>query len=209
MSDLNEDAPKAGRGDYLGGEFSVGSVSKYILEKEYKLLLRDFAIIDNKPISIYYRDLPAEIVVNAGYFGIDKFQKIYSDVERFVEVSTLTLDKTDFTFEHYTRPMLQVTGVFTTTPFRGHGIGLRMYEELIALGYLIVCDHLQYVGARKIWARLSKSHDYAVDVVDSYEGKLIAEDVALHQGDGDEDFSEEFWSYYHDKTDLLFVLWRK
>lgn len=195
MSDLKEDSPKAGRGDYHGGEFSVGSVSKSYLKKAYTLLSDDVRAADKK-ISIYYRDLPKEIIVTAGYESMKHGQKLSAGEERFVEVSCLKMDKTDLTFDHYTKQMLQVTGVYTSDDYRGYGIGSRLYTDVCDLGYLIVCDSLQYYGARKIWSRLSKSHDYAVDVVDSYEGKLIAEDVALHQGDDDEDFSEEFWSYY-------------
>jgi GNAT superfamily N-acetyltransferase len=205
---LEENAPRAGRGDYDGGKYSVSSISKTYLEKKYRHIV-DLRV-GTKELSMHLLDMPGSIRMVVGFFDKKHGQELYKDEERFIEIACLDMDRTNFSFDdHYEEPIVAVTGVFTDEKYRGNGIGSRLYTETIKLGYLVMCDDLQYYGARKIWSRLSESQDYAVDVVNIEENKVVATEVELNQGTADEDFTEEFWSYYHDKTDLLFVLRRK
>jgi GNAT superfamily N-acetyltransferase len=203
---LEENVPRAGRGDYVGGKYSISSISKSYLTKKYRHLA-DLPI-GTKRLSMYVLETSVAVRMIVGFFDKKHGHELYKDEERFVEIACLDMDVTDYAFYHYKTPILAVTGVFTNEQYRGKGIGSRLYTETIKLGYLVMCDDLQYYGARKIWARLSVSDDFAVDVVDRVEEKLVVAGVELYQGDSDEDFTEDFWSYYHDKTDLLFVLRR-
>jgi GNAT superfamily N-acetyltransferase len=201
---LEENVPRAGRGDYVGGKYSISSISKSYLTKKYRHIA-DLPI-GAKQLSMYVLETSVTVRMIVGFFDKKHGHELYKDEERFVEIACLDMDVTDYAF--YKTPMLAVTGVFTDEQYRGKGIGSRLYTETIKLGYLVMCDDLQYYGARKIWARLSVSEDFVVDVVDRAEEKMVVAGVELHQGDSDDDFTEDFWSYYHDKTDLLFVLRR-
>jgi len=75
------------------------------------------------------------------------------------------------------------------------------------LKFTVLCDELQYFGARRIWTSLSRSESVSVDVVDIDKMKIIKSDIEnLKQGYEDSDFDVEYWSSHYDKSDIRFIL---
>jgi hypothetical protein len=65
--------------------------------------------------------------------------------------------------------VLQVDSVIVyDTKF--NGIGYNLYLSIVEAGYILVSDHTQFVGGRKLWEKLAKftsSNKYAVYVLDN------------------------------------------
>jgi len=83
-------------------------------------------------------------------------------------------DKPDFAFDRLIsipESVLQVDSVAVySNKFKG--MGFNLYLSLVKYGYIIVSDHTQYEGGKKLWekiARLSSAKEYSVFIVDNGE----------------------------------------
>ena len=82
-----------------------------------------------------------------------------------------------------------------------------MYKFLVKKeGYIILGDEIQYFGARKLWAKLSKSLDVKVDIIDVDTNKYLEKDVILKHGSEDWEFDNRVWSYNVDKKHIRLLL---
>lgn len=103
--------------------------------------------------------------------------------------------------------LYQVKEVGVDEKYRGYNLAKSLYKILIRnYDFSIMGDYVQYFGARKLWASLSRDTDVAVDIIDVNTDTIIAKDVILHHGNYDEDFDKAVWSYRGDKSHIILVL---
>lgn len=127
------------------------------------------------------------------------------DETKFEEIFQITL--VDTKIPNLPGIYKNVDGVKVPDTHRGLGIALSMYRFFSKeLKFKILGDEIQYFGARKLWAKLSKMVDITVDVIDITDGKMIEENVVLHHGSDDWDFDERVWSYDIDKKHIRLIL---
>jgi hypothetical protein len=74
-------------------------------------------------------------------------------------------------------------------------------EKMIILG-----DEIQYFGARRLWAKLSKKLDLTVDIVDVSKGIYLERDVLIHHGLEDWEFDSRVWDYTTSKKHIRLIL---
>ena len=68
-------------------------------------------------------------------------------------------DKPDFSFSKLIesgKNVLQVDSVQISDKEKFNGIGFHLYENLVEYGFIIVSDHTQYIGGKKLWEKISK-----------------------------------------------------
>lgn len=81
----------------------------------------------------------------------------------------------------------------------GRGIGTKMYLALVKDEKLnIISDTEQYFGARKLWARLSKTPTVRVDLLDTNTGQT-QKNAKLNHGSKDFEFDKRVWGYMEDE----------
>jgi hypothetical protein len=127
------------------------------------------------------------------------------DESKFEEIFQITLVPT--IIPGHSEKYMNVDGVKVPNVLRGLSIALEMYRFFVKdLKLNILGDEIQYFGARKLWARLSKNVDVIVDIIDIRDGKVLEANVKLHHGSDDWDFDERVWSYDVDKKDRRLIL---
>ena len=105
------------------------------------------------------------------------------------------------------KKLMNVDGVMVAKTRQARGIATAMYKFLVKEeGYIILGDEMQYFGARKLWARLSKNLDVVVDIIDIDTDKYLEKDVTLKHGSEDWDFDNRVWSYDIDKKHIRLFL---
>lgn len=87
--------------------------------------------------------------------------------------------------------VLQVDVVEVYSKEKSNGFGYNLYLSLVEHGYVLISDHTQYVGGRKLWEKLAKfsGNKFDVYVIDNgnvildesgkplkYDGKNIADE---------------------------------
>lgn len=76
----------------------------------------------------------------------------------------------------------------------GDGLGTLFYKYLVKEEKIdLLSDTVQYFGARKLWAKLSKVPDVIVDVIDTKTCK-IEKGIKVYHGDVNDAFDETIWS---------------
>jgi hypothetical protein len=94
-------------------------------------------------------------------------------------------DKPDFAFDRLIdihEHVLQVDSVEIYNNNKFQGLGYNLYKTLTDYGYVIVSDHSQYIGGRKLWekiSRLSTAKDYSVYIVNNGHPVLDDNDKPL------------------------------
>lgn len=79
--------------------------------------------------------------------------------------------------------------------FSRQGFATDVYRYLtLELGYSILGDKEQYLGARKLWTRLSKDDDLKVDIVNIATGEILFSDYEIKHGKADDSFDPNVWT---------------
>jgi hypothetical protein len=87
-------------------------------------------------------------------------------------------NKPDFSFDKLIKTnknVLQVDGVQIHDKSRFRGVGFNLYKSLVDYGYVVVSDHVQYRGGKKLWekiANLSTASNYSVYIINDGEVSL-------------------------------------
>lgn len=85
---------------------------------------------------------------------------------------------------------------------RGNGLSTKLYSFLVLnLHMVLMCGNIQFFGARKLWSRLSKHPDIAIDVIDMCTQKIIEKNIVLNHGPDNDDFDTKYWGVYRGDTD--------
>lgn len=194
-----EEMSIAGYGDWTPSKEMVGTKSALVVKKYWKECGEIIALKSG----LKYKVLRLKNEFIAGNFITTS-----TDDELFEVVFKITLtEQTIISRSFKIKPLMNVDGVFVTDTVRGDGIAISMYKFLVKEEKLnILGDEIQYFGARKLWARLSKVSDVKVDIIDISKEEFIEKDVVLHHGSEDWDFDNRVWSYTVQKKDVRLIL---
>lgn len=102
-----------------------------------------------------------------------------------------------------------INGVRVNSNLHGSGIAKQLYLFLAKnKRYSIMGDEVQYFGARRLWAKLSRENDVVVDVIDVTIPKLLHKDAVIHQGTDDWDYDLRIWAngYTEDLKHIRLIL---
>ncbi len=188
----------AGYGDWNPSKEMVGLLSKFVLNKSWDY--KDSITTNIGSYEVYENDgayiLGNMITSTEGYeqFEVD-FRIDMKEHKSIANAFKLT------------KKLMNVDGVQVKPNKQGFGIATAMYKFLVKKeGYIILGDEIQYFGARKLWAKLSKSLDVKVDIIDIDTNKYLEKDVTLKHGTEDWDFDNRVWSYDVDKKHIRLLL---
>jgi hypothetical protein len=124
-----------------------------------------------------------------GYFENNKFKKIakiyFNKIDEYFEVDT----------------------IYVALEMRKREIASELYTYFIKeLKYKILGSDMQRFGARRLWAKLSKRTNLAVDIIDFENNKILEKDVEICHGLEDEEFDSRVWSYDSNKKHIRLIL---
>jgi len=188
----------AGYGDWNPSKEMVGTRSKLVIDKHWK------QVGELKVSSREYLVYHLENTYLLGNFmtSSEGDEKLEVDFE-----IRLNEHKSVANAFKLNKKLMNVDGVMVAKTRQGDGIATAMYKFLVKKeGYIILGDEIQYFGARKLWARLSKSLDVKVDIIDINANKYLEKDVTLKHGSEDWDFDNRVWSYGIDKKHIRLLL---
>lgn len=185
---LNE-MPIAGLGDWKGSNKFQSSISKTVVDLYWRKVgkIQEFEV----------RELS-----NRDSFVVGSFNDTEFRVAAQIELRRESEIGNDLKMPN----LFSVEGVITDLNLRGRGIGKELYQFLLSRGYIILGDSVQYFGARKLWAKISRDSRLIVDVVDIMSSRVVMTDVELKHGDLDHEFDASIWSYDLDKAQLRPIL---
>lgn len=113
-------------------------------------------------------------------------------------------DKPDFSFDKLidvNNNVLQVDSIEIYDKNKFRGLGFNLYQSLVEYGYIIVSDHVQYIGGRKLWEKISKlstAKNYSVYVVNNGKVALDVDGKPLRY-DGTNLADDKIWAASTDK----------
>ena len=188
----------AGYGDWNPSKEMVGTISTLVLKKNWKQVGK--LKIDKLDYFIYH--LEDNYVVGNFMTSSEGDEKFEIDFE-----IKLTEHKSIAHSFQLKKKLMNVDGVMVAKTRQARGIATAMYKFLVKKeDYIILGDEIQYFGARKLWARLSKSLDVKVDIIDIDTNKYLEKDVTLKHGTEDWEFDNRVWSYDVDKKHIRLLL---
>ena len=159
---------------------------------------REFEIVDKSKIgkieywTLLKNDKSSAVIGQLGKRKEDNKIGIQLDGQlEFKNKPDLAFDKLIKLPEH----VLQVDSVEVFTD-KFKGIGYLLYMGLASFGYIIVSDHSQYRGGKKLWEKLSKlstANNYSVYIVDN--GHPVLDDKGeILKYDGTNLADDKIWS---------------
>jgi len=188
----------AGYGDWEPSKEMVGTIGKIVVDKHWKQVGN--LKIDNIEYLIFH----LEDTYLAGNFmtSSEGDEKLEVDFE----IRLREHKSTAVSFK-LRQKLMNVDGVKVAKTKQARGIATEMYKFLLKEEkYIILGDEIQYFGARKLWARLSKSLDVIVDIIDINTDEYLEKDVTLKHGSNDWEFDNRVWDYdTHKKHIRLFL----
>lgn len=207
---LSEDAPVAILEDwYYGVEEFLGSIGLHSATTKWKLLETFSGNEYNIPNDLEFRQLNNNLNFVLGYKTIVKDDHSEDSSERFKVVFRIDCTRKS-TLDHIfeTKKIIKVNSAAVLEEYRDYKISLMIYKFLVEeLGYAILSDSVQFNGARRLWARLSReSSSVTVDVVDVNSKKIVDKNVTLNHGIIPTDYDRRVWSQDNSKADIRFLL---
>lgn len=95
---------------------------------------------------------------------------------------------------------IQIKYIFTLEKFRTKGLSSIIYKFLVLnKKFIILSDGQQYLGARKLWARLSKDDNLTIDLIDYSTGKILEQNIKLEHGKTNNDFDLKYYTNNYNK----------
>ena len=107
--------------------------------------------------------------------------------------------------------MLGLTNIYNVDAVKvsknqqGLGIGLALYKTLLKRNLVLLGDETQYLGARKLWAKLSMAPDITVHIINLNTKQIIEDDAIILQGIEDDSFDERVWPYTEEKKHIRLI----
>jgi hypothetical protein len=185
--------PYAEQGNWIGeDEVVLPSKSKdYILSTHEKV---DTLQVNDENYEIYkLNDSTDESIYLIGNFRDNLF-----DVVGYIMLSK----QKDFLI--YSN-VWKVDGVKVVPLQRGAEIAKSLYIYLTrTMNMSILGDSVQYFGARRLWASISKMKELKVDIIEN--NYILEEDVILYHGLEDDDFDDRVWSLDTEKLSTKIIL---
>ena len=196
--DIIREMAIAGKGDWNPSNEMIAAMSVFILEKNWNYI--NELVINSTTYRIYKQ----KNVYIAGYFIENQNNETKFEIDFEIKLSEDTDVKHDFRIRN---KVMNVDNVRVKETARGYGIATALYKFLVKKeGYVILGDEVQFFGARRLWAKLSKEIDVRVDIIDLYSETYLEKDVILKHGTDDWDFDKRVWSYDYDKKYIRLIL---
>lgn len=188
----------AGYGDWTPSGEMIITLSTFILKKNWKF-------VDKLKIKDFEYD-------------------IYKQNDEYILGNIITSSEGETTFEvdlkinlrehksiahslKIQKRLMNVDGVKVKETMIGFGLASAMYEFLVSSENIVLLgDEIQYFGARKLWAKLSKNLKLIVDIVDIDKGVYLERDVKIYHGLEDYQFDERIWDYSDNKKYIRLIL---
>lgn len=124
---------------------------------------------------------------NSDFYRVGKWEE-YDDL-KFVSYAEIELGSESICNKNYK----SVNLVQVSSKVYGSGIATELYKSLVKCGVPLMSDTVQYFGARKLWAKLSKAPDVIVDVIDTKTCKNET-GIKIYHGNVNDAFDETIWS---------------
>lgn len=200
------ESPLAVGGDWNGDthtkELLLGDISKRIIDMEWKLLSTQVNLTSIKELEFrYMKSSKRKGLINC--IG-GRFIEVNGEIRFKVMIALVLAEYEEEVYKG--RSIYQTTRVqlAEVEGMKGRGMALSLYSSLIESGYLLICDSIQYDGARNLWRKLSNK--YIVDVFDGISGSVTKTHHKIIKTDID-DLDEE-WSagFSHRHENLLFTV---
>lgn len=188
----------AGYGDWKPSKEMIGSITKFILDKNW-----EYKGTETLKGTVY-RIYKQKNVYIAGYFMENSEGKLELEVDFEIKLSQHNSIARVFKIN---KPLMNVDGVRVQETAQGYGIATMMYKYLVKKEDVIILgDEVQYFGARRLWSKLSQQVDVRVDIIDLESEKVLEKDVILKHGTEDWEFDNRVWSYNYDKKHIRLIL---
>lgn len=189
----------AGYGDWEPSKEMIGTMSAFIIKKQWKRLSEVKTKLGDK--YIVYRLKDSYIV---GEFKITSTQDEIFEVYLRIDLREHKSIAIDLNIH---RRLMNVDGVKVNEDMYGLGLATAVYTFLVKEeNIVILSDETMYFGARRLWSRLSKRIDTVVDIVDVSKGIYLEKDVIIHHGLEDWEYDERVWDYTTSKKDIRLIL---
>jgi hypothetical protein len=196
---INE-APEAGIDSTDDGDNQFTAIEeKPVSEITHYIKLGDFVIVTrtgnrtaNHTVHLYR--MPTEFKY---VFGI-----IEDDI--FYELGLITLEPQG-NFLGY-KNVYEIGEVKVANDVRQNGLSTTLYRYLVLkLNMNLLCGGIQFVGARKLWSKISRQPDMAVDVVNKCTQKIIKTNEILNHGQKDTDYNTTYWGVNRGDNDFACI----
>jgi len=188
----------AGYGDWTPSKEMIGTITEFIINKKWTFV--DDIDLKGTEYKIYKQGI--EYIL--GNFITSTEGKVEFEVDFRIKLTEHKSIQYSFKFN---KSLVNVDGVKVKETSQGYGIATFMYKYLVHKeNFIILGDEIQYFGARKLWARLSKSLDVVVDIVDIDKSIFIEKNVTLTHGNYDHEFDERVYDYDDSKKDIRLIL---
>ncbi len=189
----------AGYGDWEPSKEMIGTMSAFIIKKQWKRLSEVKTKLGDK--YIVYRLKDSYIV---GEFKITSTQDEIFEVYLRIDLREHKSIAIDLNIH---RRLMNVDGVKVNEDIYGLCLATAVYTVLVKEeNVVILSDETMYFGARRLWSRLSKRIDTVVDIVDVSKGIYLEKDVIIHHGLEDWEYDERVWDYTTSKKDIRLIL---
>lgn len=189
----------AGYGDWEPSKEMIGTMSAFIVKKQWKRLSEVKTKLGDK--YTVYRLKDSYIV---GEFKTTTTQDEIFEVYLRIDLREHKSTAIDLNIH---KRLMNVDGVKVNEDMYGLGLATAIYTFLVKQeNIVILSDETMYFGARRLWSRLSKRIDTVVDIVDISKGVYLEKDVIIHHGLEDWEYDERVWDYTASKKDIRLVL---
>lgn len=184
--------------DYLNeaeAKFGNFSFSSDIFKTlDVKALKRKYDYVDKINEYSLYREKHDAVFVLCEELDNEAFDIIFSiKLTRLNNIS----NKISRNSELHLKKLYNVDGVALkdVDNMRSSGIASNVYMYLVQeLGYSILGDKEQYLGARRLWTKLSKRKDTLVNIVNTATGEILFSDYEIKHGKADDSFDPNVWT---------------
>lgn len=188
----------AGYGDWEPSKEMLVTMSIFILNKKWTFV--DKIKIKTLEYSIY--KLKDEYIMGNIITSSTGEQQFEIDLKiKLMEHKSVAIDL------NVHKRLMNVDAVKVNESVQGLGLATAMYTYLVKNENIVILgDEIQYFGARRLWAKLSKNLDLTVDIVDVSKGVYLEKDVVINHGLEDWEYDERVWDYTTLKKDIRLIL---
>jgi len=106
-----------------------------------------------------------------------------------IKVSSIDLSKIKF------KNAIEIDSIYINPLYRLGKLGTEIYRLLVKLGFTVVSGSVQFLGARRLWASMSKKMLVAVINIDTLE--ILEVDYKLEHGLNDFEYPKKYYSEYN------------
>lgn len=201
----------AAKGDWMEAIYFTLQTSEWGIKDKFDVSKSVNIQVPNIKINlILLKDKKKDIYIVGNWVETPRVTKLGNVIERvFNKIFYIELlpNKIAREMGYNNAYTVKVVGVSDENNIRKGGIATFMYKYFInTMNMILVSDEIQYFGARRLWAKLSKEIDISVDIIDTRTKEVLFKNTILHHGDTDSEFDKRMWSYTKEKHFIRSVM---